>query len=58
MLAVVGVILLIACANDQAVVVPSEATDRLGAAALKAGVYLVIGINERESTGSATTTRC
>jgi nitrilase len=37
---------------DQAVVVPSEATDRLGAAAREAGVYLVIGINERESTGS------
>jgi Carbon-nitrogen hydrolase len=37
---------------DQAVVVPSETTDRLGAAAREAGVYLVIGINERESTGS------
>ena len=37
---------------DQAVVVPSEATDRLGAAARDAGVYLVIGVNEREPTGS------
>ena len=37
---------------DQAVVVPSEATDRLGAAAREAGVYLVIGVDEREPTGS------
>ncbi len=37
---------------DQAVVVPSEATERLGAAAREAGVYLVMGINEREPTGS------
>ena len=37
---------------DQAVVVPSEATERLGAAAREAGVYLVIGVNEREPTGS------
>ena len=37
---------------EQAVVVPSETTDRLGAAAREAGVYLVIGVNERESTGS------
>lgn len=37
---------------DQAVVVPSEATDRLGAAARRAGVYLVIGVSEREATGS------
>jgi nitrilase len=36
---------------DQAVTVPSEATDRLGAAAMEAGVYLVIGINEREPSG-------
>ena len=36
---------------DQAVVVPSEPTDRLGAAARQAGVYLVIGVNEREATG-------
>jgi nitrilase len=37
---------------DQAVVVPSEATERLGAAAQAAGSYLVIGVNERELTGS------
>jgi nitrilase len=37
---------------DQAVVVPSEATDRLCAAARDAGVYVVIGIDEREPTGS------
>ena len=37
---------------DQAVVVPSETTDRLCAAAPDAGVYLVVGINEREPTGS------
>ena len=37
---------------DQAVVVPSETTDRLGAAAREAGVYLVIGVEEREPTGS------
>ena len=37
---------------DQAVVVPSETTDQLGAAAREAGTYLVIGVNERESTGS------
>src|SRR4029453_13402156 len=30
---------------DQAVVVPSETTDRLGAAAREAGVYLVIGVD-------------
>ena len=39
-------------AADQAVVVPSESTDRLGAAAREAGVYLVIGVDEREPTGS------
>ena len=37
---------------DQAVVVPSEATDRLGAAAREAGVYLVIGVDERDPRGS------
>jgi len=36
---------------ENAVVVPSEATDRLGAAARSAGAYLVIGINEREPNG-------
>jgi nitrilase len=37
---------------DQAVAVPSEVTDRLGAAARAASVYLVIGVNEREPSGS------
>ena len=36
---------------DNAVIVPSDATDRLGAAAREAGAYLVIGINEREPNG-------
>jgi len=37
---------------EHAVVVPSEATRRMGAAAKEAGVYLVIGIDEREPHGS------
>ncbi len=37
---------------DQAVVVPSAATQRLGATARKANVYLVIGVEEREPEGS------
>ena len=37
---------------DQAVVVPSEATARLGAAAREANAYLVIGVDEREPAGS------
>ncbi len=37
---------------DQAVVVPSETTDRLGSAAAEAGVYLVIGVQERDPDGS------
>ena len=32
---------------DQAVVVPGPVTDTLGAAAREAGVYLVIGVEER-----------
>ena len=36
---------------DQAVVVPSETTERLAAAARDASVYLVIGVEEREPTG-------
>ncbi|MDQ7991869.1 MAG: carbon-nitrogen hydrolase family protein [Propionicimonas sp.] len=36
---------------DQAVEVPGETTRRLGAAAREAGVYLVIGIDEREPNG-------
>jgi predicted amidohydrolase len=38
--------------HDNAVVVPSEATERLGAAARDAGVYLVVGVDEREPVGS------
>jgi nitrilase len=37
---------------DQAVVVPSETTARLGAAAREANAYLVIGVDEREPSGS------
>ena len=36
---------------DQAVVVPSDATRRMGAAAREADAYLVIGIDEREPHG-------
>jgi predicted amidohydrolase len=37
---------------DQAVTVPGPVTDRLGAAAQDAGVYLVMGVNEREPHGT------
>ena len=37
---------------DQAVVVPGPVTDSLGAAARAAGVYLVIGVEEREQRGT------
>jgi nitrilase len=37
---------------DQAVTVPGPVTDRLGAAAQDAGVYLVIGVDEREPHGA------
>ncbi len=37
---------------DQAVVVPSPTTDRIGAAAREAGVYVVIGVNERQPHGA------
>ena len=37
---------------DQAVVVPGPVTDTLGAAAREAGVYLVIGVEEREAHGT------
>ena len=37
---------------DQAVVIPSPAADRLGAIAEKHGVWLVVGVQEREPTGS------
>ena len=38
--------------SEQAVVVPSETTERLGAMAREAGAYLVMGVQEREPTGS------
>jgi nitrilase len=37
---------------DQAVVVPSPTTDRIGAAARAAGAYVVLGVNEREAHGT------
>jgi nitrilase len=37
---------------DQAVVVPSPTTDRIGAAAQEAGVHVVVGIDEREPNGT------
>jgi nitrilase len=37
---------------DQAVVVPSAATEALGEAARRAGVYVSIGVNERDQVGS------
>lgn len=36
---------------DQAVVVPSETTERIGAAAQAAGAYVVVGIDERDPLG-------
>jgi nitrilase len=38
--------------QEQAVVVPSAATDRLGEAARRAGAYVAIGIEERDPHGS------
>ncbi len=40
---------------DQSITIPSEATDRLCAAARDAGVHVAIGINERNSEASGTT---
>jgi nitrilase len=37
---------------DQAVIVPGPVTDRLGSAARDAGVYLVMGVDEREPHGA------
>lgn len=37
---------------DQAVVVPSQTTERLGAAARDAGAYVVVGVDEREPNGT------
>jgi nitrilase len=38
--------------QDQAVVVPSPATEALGRAARRAGAYVSIGVNERDPAGS------
>jgi nitrilase len=38
--------------QEQAVVVPSDATERLGDAARRAGAYVAIGIEERDQHGS------
>ena len=37
---------------DQAVVVPSPTTERIGAAAREAGAYVVVGVDEREPHGT------
>jgi nitrilase len=37
---------------DQAVVVPGPTTERIGAAAQRAGAYVVVGVDEREETGT------
>jgi nitrilase len=37
---------------DQAVVVPSPTTERIGAAAQHVGAYVVVGVNEREPHGT------
>ncbi|MCM3144727.1 carbon-nitrogen hydrolase family protein [Brevibacillus sp. MER 51] len=43
---------------DNSIVVPSEETDRLGEAARKAGVYLVIGVIEKDNENSGGTLYC
>lgn len=43
---------------DNSIVVPSEETDRLGEAARKAGVYLIIGVIERDNENSGGTLYC
>ncbi|KMZ44153.1 MULTISPECIES: carbon-nitrogen hydrolase family protein [Bacillales] len=43
---------------DNSIVVPSEETDKLGEAARKAGVYLVIGVIERDNESSGGTLYC
>ncbi|MFP3886805.1 carbon-nitrogen hydrolase family protein [Priestia filamentosa] len=43
---------------ENAIVVPSEETHILGEAAKKAGVYLIIGVIEREGDGSRSTLYC
>ncbi|UIO41949.1 carbon-nitrogen hydrolase family protein [Brevibacillus brevis] len=43
---------------DNSIVVPSEETDKLGEVARKAGVYLVIGVIERDNENSGGTLYC
>lgn len=43
---------------DNSIVVPSEETEKLGEAARKAGVYLVIGVIERDNENSGGTLYC
>ncbi|MFG0214779.1 carbon-nitrogen hydrolase family protein [Brevibacillus porteri] len=43
---------------DNSIVVPSEETDKFGEAARKAGVYLVIGVIERDNENSGGTLYC
>ncbi|NQF16321.1 carbon-nitrogen hydrolase family protein [Brevibacillus sp. HB1.3] len=43
---------------DNSIVVPSEETDKLGEAARKAGVYLIIGVIERDNESSGGTLYC
>ncbi|MFC8685567.1 carbon-nitrogen hydrolase family protein [Brevibacillus porteri] len=43
---------------DNSIIVPSEETDKLGEAARKAGVYLVIGVIERDNENSGGTLYC
>ncbi|MGK5510267.1 carbon-nitrogen hydrolase family protein [Brevibacillus formosus] len=43
---------------DNSIVVPSEETDKLGEAARKAGVYLVIGVIEKDNENSGGTLYC
>ncbi|MFF0828695.1 carbon-nitrogen hydrolase family protein [Brevibacillus sp. NPDC003359] len=43
---------------DNSIVVPSEETDKLGEAARKVGVYLVIGVIERDNENSGGTLYC
>lgn len=43
---------------ENSVTVPSASTEILGAAARKAGVYLMVGVIERETEGSQSTLHC
>ncbi|MFS0556788.1 carbon-nitrogen hydrolase family protein [Brevibacillus sp. 179-C9.3 HS] len=43
---------------DNSIVVPSEETEKLGEAARKAGVYIVIGVIERDNENSGGTLYC